>query len=539
MERVPGAESRPAALPAVVLWVLVVGYLALYGYGQIKGVSALNPDGMNYIDVARNVMSGRGISQSTLGFNQPRFFPDSQIPTPLTSQPPLYPLTIALLGASGLPLTAAALLVSIISFGCILALGYLLGRQLYDERTAYLAVGCLLLYYPLRLLVGDVVSEPLGMAIALLSLWLLVKLCRSTPSRTFLAASVGLSAGLAFATRYAFWPLCPVSLVCILIESVSWQPRLRRLAAYLAGWAAPVGLVLANNYLTSGAILLQPNASDQGLIHNLRLAIGAIFGKYLGLFDSEPSIGLALLGLLVLILGITLVVRRKTLTTLRAVLVDRQRYVLALWSLSYLAALIWQRSLLNFDWISPRLIAPAGIVMVVIWAALLAAALPVSTKMLASSALAVVTVLIGLAGWRAAQTQAVPLEQQIASSERLAWIAQNTTGHDLIVGDSAVDIPYYLGRTAAVSFSSYPYTDYPEYSRLMAFANRQCAEYEHIYLIIRTHYDREEAWQRAYGPFVTDLMSGRTSAYPDVKLVQRLSSAHIFELLCPAQPTRQ
>src|SRR4051812_11464315 len=71
-------------------------------------------DTMNFIDVARHIVSGQGVTQATLGFNQPRFSVDDPIPTPLTHQPPLYPLMIASLSQTGLAFTDAALLISIV-----------------------------------------------------------------------------------------------------------------------------------------------------------------------------------------------------------------------------------------------------------------------------------------------------------------------------------------------------------------------------------------------------------------------------------------
>lgn len=52
---------------------------------------------MNYVDVARNISAGRGIAQSTLGFNQPYLFDEaSPIPSPMTSQSPLYPISASI-----------------------------------------------------------------------------------------------------------------------------------------------------------------------------------------------------------------------------------------------------------------------------------------------------------------------------------------------------------------------------------------------------------------------------------------------------------
>src|SRR5687768_2425355 len=64
---------------------------------------------MNYVDIARNIAQGRGIVQSTLGFNQPHFFTSLSPAGAFTSQPPLYSLAIAVVGSLGISFADAAL----------------------------------------------------------------------------------------------------------------------------------------------------------------------------------------------------------------------------------------------------------------------------------------------------------------------------------------------------------------------------------------------------------------------------------------------
>jgi hypothetical protein len=44
----------------------------------------------------------------------------------------------------------------------------------------------------------------------------------------------------------------------------------------------------------------------------------------------------------------------------------------------------------------------------------------------------------------AAQSPAPSFEQVVASSDRLRWIATQTTERDLIVGLDTFDVPFYL-----------------------------------------------------------------------------------------------
>ena len=87
---------------------------------------------MNYVDVALQISSGKGIVQSTLGFNEPYLFQaGSRIPTPLVSQPPLYPLLIALLSRTGLSPVDAALVIPVLAYGTVLLFGIYSLQRIY------------------------------------------------------------------------------------------------------------------------------------------------------------------------------------------------------------------------------------------------------------------------------------------------------------------------------------------------------------------------------------------------------------------------
>ena len=98
---------------------------------------------------------------------------------------------------------------------------------------------------------------------------------------------------------------------------------------------------------------------------------------------------------------------------------------------------------------------------------------------------------------------------------------------------NTVDIPFYLGRPAAVSFSPYPFTDYPEYEGIIAFVQNHCKSYRRFYLVRRANptWDRDE-WQRAYGSFIADLMVGRVQDYPGIVVEGHLSDADVFQIVC-------
>jgi hypothetical protein len=75
--------------------VLLRNLFWLFLFNTATRIGRFSPDSMNYVNVARNIAEGNGITQPTLGFNQPRINPDDDIPAPLIAQPPLYPLLIS------------------------------------------------------------------------------------------------------------------------------------------------------------------------------------------------------------------------------------------------------------------------------------------------------------------------------------------------------------------------------------------------------------------------------------------------------------
>lgn len=262
-----------------VLTVLVGTYIVLFGYSSLSHGRNFTADSVNYVDVARNLGRGRGLVQSTLGFNMPDFSADSPIPVSFTSESPLYPVSITLLSIPDIDPADAALLVAVLGYGLILLLSYLLACTLYDEAAALLAVGALLLFEPLRFAGDHAWSEPLGLSLMLLSIWLMAL---TLEGKLNLAAGAGLSGfvgGLAFSTRYAFGVLIVLAVVAFATVALRRRhkqdglPGLVIFALYPAAFMLVAGPMLLHNLLTTGALLPSYNPSTIGLAGNVALAL--------------------------------------------------------------------------------------------------------------------------------------------------------------------------------------------------------------------------------------------------------------------------
>src|SRR5262249_46903452 len=138
-----------------ILWLLIILllYLPFFWFNSISRamIDVGDPDGINFMDIARNIVSGRGIVQSTGGYSDPHFLTNADdLPSPLTTQPPLYPLLLALVAKTGVPYLDASLLISVISYGLIVLIAYLLVAQLYGQNAGLLAAALVCTFGPLR-----------------------------------------------------------------------------------------------------------------------------------------------------------------------------------------------------------------------------------------------------------------------------------------------------------------------------------------------------------------------------------------------------
>lgn len=535
----PGSRLRlrlpPAELRFQLLCVaLVVVLIGLRAYSAITRLHAFwDPDTMNFVDIARHIERGHGLAQSTLGFNQPRISPDDQIPFPLTAQAPGFPILIALLGLLGLPLTTAALLLSAVGTVALLGLVYAIALSCYPRSAGIIAIGVLAVYYPLEYVTIVPFSETVGISLELLALWLLLRAradarwsLRNWPAAMLLGA--GLAAGLAFSTRYVLSAGLLVGALFVLIES---QRKLRDALLFAAGAALPVVLVLLRNVKLLGTPMPTPNASTLGLGEIVRAEFWMLFSGYFRFVERlGPVVASALLlGLLSALLAL-LAWRGELVARLRELFFERGRYLLPLWSVAYLVLLTRQRFNFHFDW-TPRLLLPASVVLILLLSALVVRALAERTRHVIYAALAVL-LLVGLRSEarRFFAASAYDEERFLAHSSKLSWLAQRRSEHNLIIGNDTVYVPFFFENFAAISFSPYPYTDYADYEKLVAYVKKQGAKYDHVYVVCDDATDGRSSTDFDYGPFVRDLFASRIENYPALRALASPQGTHVYEL---------
>jgi hypothetical protein len=529
-----------------VFFAAVVVYLVIFGYNVLTRTHDFgDPDTMNYVDIARNIANGQGIAQSALGFNQSNFSANDRIPMPLVAQPPLYPLLIAFFSLFGLSFANAGLLISILSYGLILLLVYRLSLEICDMSAALLSVALLLLYAPLYKLAQTAFSDLLCIVLVLTSFLLLLQIRRSTAYHLLIPAMAGITAGLSYATRYAMLPLFFLSVLFIVIES---NRKLRDLTVYASGFAIPAGLVLMRNFFVSGVFQSPRNPSTVDLKSNALIAFEVVTREHNNML--QPDLQAMLIVILAVMIIILLFIRHKIIETIQTVFFEKRGYILALWVIGYLAFLILARSKYHLDPINFRLVAPAGIIIFLLLSVLIVKATRIRVGYLLFSIIIIIVLFIIKNEARvSASTPIYNQNHVISMSERLTWVAKNTSDRDLIIGDGTVDFAFYFARPSVISFSPYPEAIVPEYNKIIVFCNNNCKKHENIYLIVRPpEYlisrapDMQDAdpndlranLKQAYGTFISDILFGEMHKYPAITFLERLSDAHIYKIACQA-----
>jgi len=201
-----------------------------------------------YLDVAGNLRDGRGLVQTVVDFWRPGN------PDALGMWPPLYPAGIAALSLLGLPLEAAARLLSALAYVAFAIAFHSLARRAGGRGFAFVAAIVVLLGPGLAQAGATAWSESLYLFLltaGLVGAFDLTHRGVRPPAGAREAAWAGLVLGLAADTRYMGIALVP------LVFALLWGGQLRRrvLAAWTAGAALPIALWLGHNLAEFGRLL--------------------------------------------------------------------------------------------------------------------------------------------------------------------------------------------------------------------------------------------------------------------------------------------
>ncbi|MBN2310512.1 MAG: glycosyltransferase family 39 protein [Candidatus Hydrogenedentes bacterium] len=531
-----GTRGRRFVAAGVLAAALV--YVAALGIRSVLYEGAFSPDSLVYVDTARNLAAGRGISNSVVSLDA-AVYEGAPIPRPMINWGPLYPAAIAGTSLLGVPVTAAALLVPVVFLGVALAGAYLLGRQMLDEVAGLVAVAILLHFAPLRHVGVHAWSETLGLAFVLLALYLAAARAGTGARRRMRALGAGLAAGLAYAARPALAPLLPMCLLLV-VERRRLRPTVERLALCLAGYAAVTGPVVLRTLLLTGH--LQGHRSPRPMVPFRQAAsdLARVLAD-VAVPASWTARAACLAGVLsVLIACAALVRRRRLVPAVRDALAGGRRFALTLWPAGYLAFLVYCEMHYPIDPIDARLTVVATAVLAILAAVaavrLLNASAPLTGLLCALSLVIAGGAAAGEAlAARTALNPRLPRPydygRKLAHSETLAWLADHASGRDLIVCENGLDLTIYLGVVDTLFFScAEPWKPPVAFDDFMVYLGNHAGGYERVFVVFRESPAGRAERYAPPGSFAAAFLGDEAAAHPAIAVAARLDDGVVFEV---------
>ena len=253
-KRTPGVDR----LTAFSLALGVLGALLVLLRGASYGVG-LSPDSAYYISVARNLLEGHGFVAGDSAYFIPvtkdlfgETGPVVSEPFTLADAPPLFPLTLSLVGFFGIDAITAARYVNAIAFGLtVFTTTRWLQRRVRSRFLVVWAGSACTLALPLTFVSSFAWTEPLFILFVVLSLSALDRFMNSGRRSSFIFAA-GFTA-MACLTRYPGVALIAGGVVMLL----SWRTaailsRIKIAAAYGIVSATPLAAWMSRNFLEAG-----------------------------------------------------------------------------------------------------------------------------------------------------------------------------------------------------------------------------------------------------------------------------------------------
>jgi hypothetical protein len=377
--------------------------------------------------------------------------------------------------------------------------------------------------YSLHRVSGAAWTETPGLVLALLSLWAAAGAVDRRPVAGW-SVLAGLLAGLAFATRYGLIVALPAGLAFLVIRR-GWRAQLPATFAYLGGFLAVALPLCVRNKLLSGYLLgFQTNPEPVPLAENLTRIWRYVLGEHVA-SDSDIQIWF----LVATTIGFCAWILRRpgwNRGRLLGQLFGSGRFVLLFWGIGY--ALIAGAYLVYID---GRLLTPAILFVALFWGALLANATRIPVAGATLLVLVAAGLQAGLSIGRLVTSEPVLDRGRIEESARLAWVERNVSAGDLVVGDDTVDIAFLFERPT-VSFSPFPFSRILGPDDLRTVAKTNCPSFRRLLLILRKRGYSQQEWADHFGPFVSDLVVGRTDEYPQLREVANLDDAVVLEVDC-------
>lgn len=259
-------------------------------------------DSLIYISVADSLVVGDGITT----------FSDHSS----ALWPPFYSITIALIRLLGVDSVDAGLLINAAAFGLtILWTGIWLYRYIGSQLLSLIATVTVMTSYTLVWLSSNLLSEPLFILLALLSLAQLGRFIGSEDQRQSAIVYSAVFAALASVTRYMGISIILTAVVLILMHiKLPLYRRLRYAVIYCAIAITPLMIWMVRNWLAIGHLTGNRSASQSRIITQVDILsqIGDVFNLWV--FSQQTSGWLGPLLLITIgLIAIEMILRFKSL----------------------------------------------------------------------------------------------------------------------------------------------------------------------------------------------------------------------------------
>lgn len=263
--------SRSFRASGMLAWVIaaLAAVAASVALAMLHDVAFLDSDAAQYLNTARNLVAGNGLSTDLLYYEEQYRF--EALPAPQTVFPPGLPVLLAGLTATGSAPAQASLIAGLAAF-CLT--GLLLGLCLDRMRVArpLLALG-VVLWFALALAWANVLQGRSEIVFTLLTLGSVLAMLPGSPAgpRPWLA---GLLAAAAISTRYqGVFFLAALGIWCLLPAFGREPGRIRQT---MANAAIVLGVPAVATLLIFGRNVALLGSAGGGPIDTVRSGIGGI-----------------------------------------------------------------------------------------------------------------------------------------------------------------------------------------------------------------------------------------------------------------------
>ncbi len=451
------------ALPARAFWPGLIAVTAAFSL-FILGVE-YTPDSLHYLSVARGLLSGSGLSGTLLAV-------DTAVPRPLDLWPPLFPMAWAALLWLGPD--AAVITLHLLSFAVLAAALFSMAPMGQGARYVWTCAALIVLYRPFGHVAGAAWSEPLCIALLSLAVAREVRGAEGV-GRSF---AVGGLLGLAVLTRYAALFFLPGLLVWRFVRAREsggpWRRHVVEALALVAGLGGVVAPWLLRNVELFGRAMGPPRAPRQGgLVSTLLSGVDALLGE-----ASFGAFG-------VLCLVATLWLLTPLLRGERAPDASLARLrPAALMAVSYVLGLFWTATRTQMDALDARLLAPLGVGLLPVMAAVLVL-LAERSQVLTPPVLAVTGAVVAAGYLWAPLHERVkhPRQGMAHLRKRIApvpeWVEAHVTERDLLLGPQLYWV--YPFSPAPLVADGYPERGFLTEQTLGPYLQRYAGEYERFF----------------------------------------------------------